>query len=743
MPDDADQKQVAKLPHNLMARLKGSTILGSWVPRTFIPESVINLFRAMAEYGSDDTGFNQAANGGDTVSSFYKQAKDRMNRLWAGRGGMDMDINPDGPQTPTSRFKTLRGVLASYWTSEKSAQAFGYTAGIGSLSLLNAQNTVWMAEAAAQFINSLAGATMTTNAGHIGALGATVGGNLLLSWAIMRSSTEMQRNMSSWMSGKFNEAVFSQPEIAQRITHNQQEGSKDPDAMPDNPHNRMSQSVRETTRHLVNLGEGMFSMVATSAFIGIALHEKSVPVTALDNLGRVLNENIPGGLIDFIPGQNGTLLLAGAVASAYIAATMRKGISLGKQMSDNYTVADKAYGNLHSTLKDSFDNADAIAASKGHDAQKALIENDLDAVDKSWKSDNKIFSRYMNFMNFQQAAGAHLIAPIPGLAGRASGNLSFEGFLTSYGLVSAFINKLYFVFHAMPQYAKMTSAAERVREMAVMIDKVQDKKEFYRLSGVHDFEQGPLPDGDDSLLRVRNLSLLHRGQHIDPFIKIDDLAFYPGDWTYIKGQSGAGKTSLLKAFAGLWPYGGGHVGVADDTKIFYAKQDPDITGRRSLIDHVLYGVPDDDISTDREVKHARVLQALKDAGLGDFIDHATEKTHSGKPWHETLSGGQKQRLILARLLYQRPDVILLDEATSALDPEARTEFFSKIREHCPKASVTAIIHDEKMPTQTDGTPFFSQTLTVENGTARLEAIHATAPASHPVRHPAQSSLSIH
>jgi ABC-type uncharacterized transport system fused permease/ATPase subunit len=340
-------------------------------------------------------------------------------------------------------------------------------------------------------------------------------------------------------------------------------------------------------------------------------------------------------------------------------------------------------------------------------------------------------------MNINQAVGANLIAPIPGLAGRMSGNLSFEGFLMSHGLAAAFINKLYFVFNAIPEFSRMATSAKQIKEMAVMIDKVQDKQTFYRLSGVHDFEETILDDDDDSLIRLRDLRLLHRGKKDNPFIKSEgEISFKPGDWTYIHGKFGAGKTSLLKALAGLWPYGSGEIAMKNDTRTFYARQTPDITGRRSLIDHVLYGTPGDETDQDR------IYTALEAAGLGKFIDRANEKTNGGKPWQETLSGGEKQCLVLARLLYQKPDVILLDEATKSLNPEAQTEFFATIRRHLPQACVIAIVHEEKTPTQTDGTPFFNKIITVDDGTARLESIHATAQTAPRARHPAQS-LSVH
>lgn len=719
----------------LLQRLKNSTILSSWTPRQHIPVPVINLMRWLAEQGDDALS---------ATSNHFEAARERMNRRWAGPSN-----DPTAPQTATSQFKTLRGVLASYWTSEKWAEAWAGTAAIATIHTLNAYNIVGLTEAGAQFINTVATIvasntqdtaahqTLLKNAGH---LGSAVTLQILYGWMSARVELDMQRKMSGWISNQFNQSVFAHSEIIQRITHNRAENSTDPDAMPDNPHNRVFYASRQVSRNLVGLGSGAFSTVMTSAFIGYALCQKSVPITMLDDLGRAINDKIPGGIVDLVPGQGGTALLAGLVATGYVSATLRKALSLGQEMRDNDTKMQKADGALYETLIDTFNRGDAIAASKGHIAQKKSIESGYIPVDQTWSDDVKQFSRYSTFMSFQQAAGHHLIATIPGLAGAVSKNLSFEGFLASHGLVSAFINQLYYVFNAIPQHANLMSAAERLQGLAIMVDKVQNKKEFYRLSGTHDFESITIKSTPDApLLRMDNIQLMQRGKST-PFMSLNSLTVQPGDWIYVNGPSGVGKTSVLKASCGQWPYGSGTTEIVENANIFYAKQDADISGNRSLSEHILYGTTDrvfipSNIDHDLkaafaspDTQQARIAWALKTAGLGEFIEHANDKTNAGRPWHDTLSGGQKRRLILARLLYQAPDIILLDEAESGLHPTARIEFLTTIKEHCPKAGVMAIIHGNEMLLQKDGTPFFNKILTVEDKVATL-----TTAAGRPAR----------
>lgn len=724
----------SKKKKTIFSRLMNGTILGSWAPRQHIPTAVIDFMRRLCE--QDDAGFNQSATNNST-SSYYHAAKERMNKLWAGYGGAHVKPDPDEPQTPTSRFKTLRGVLGSYWTSEKWAEAWTTTAGIAAVSTLNAQNTVWVAEAAAQFINSVAtlstadDATMTILKNG-GALAGHVGLQILCGWASMKGSMELSRKMSGWMTGKFTEAVFAQHDTVQRLTHNREKGSTEPDAMPDNPAQRLGYTARQISRNLVNISEGAFSMIMTSAFIGCALYEKSVSVTALDDMGRALNNTFPNGMIDFVPGQHGTALLAGVVAATYMGATLRKALKIGKEMQKNETIQQQADGTYYETLSDTFQRGNAIAASKGHHAQRQATEKAYAAVDDAWKKDSALFTRYITFMNAQQSIGTHVIATLPGLAGSLSKSLPFQGFLESHTLVSSFMSQVNYVFNAIPQHAYMISASKRMQEMAIMIDKVQNKKNFYSLSGVHDFNEVTVAsDKDTPAVRLRDVQMFHRGERETPFLTVDELSLGREDWIYMKGISGIGKTSLMKCVAGLWPYGKGTIETEEDAKFFYAHQEADISGDRTLAEHILYGAPGEEfvpanlnaeltsMSENRQNQRARLLSALSGAGLGEFAEGMDEKTHGKKPWSEVLSGGQKQRLVLARILFQNPDVILLDEAASALHPAGRKEFFTTIKEKCPQACVMAIVHDDQMPTNEVGKNFFNKVLTLENGTAKL------------------------
>ena len=123
------------------------------------------------------------------------------------------------------------------------------------------------------------------------------------------------------------------------------------------------------------------------------------------------------------------------------------------------------------------------------------------------------------------------------------------------------------------------------------------------------------------------------------------------------GESGTGKSTLVRAIAGLWPWGEGEVVMQRDSKLLMLPQKAYVP-LGSLRRATTYPMAAD------SVKDEDVRDALEAVGLGHLLDRLDEEG----PWEQTLSGGEKQRLAFARLILHKPNLIVLDEATSALDP---------------------------------------------------------------------------
>ena len=139
----------------------------------------------------------------------------------------------------------------------------------------------------------------------------------------------------------------------------------------------------------------------------------------------------------------------------------------------------------------------------------------------------------------------------------------------------------------------------------------------------------------------------------------------------LKGASGTGKTSLLRAMAGLWREGTGKVMRPPLRKVMFLSQRPYmILG--SLRDQLTY--PRAPEATDEALR-----ELLEQVNLPELYDRFGG-LDAERSWADVLSPGEQQRLAFARLLLNRPDYALLDEATSALDPANEEHLYELLRE---------------------------------------------------------------
>ncbi|MGR5131233.1 ABC transporter ATP-binding protein [Vibrio alfacsensis] len=187
-------------------------------------------------------------------------------------------------------------------------------------------------------------------------------------------------------------------------------------------------------------------------------------------------------------------------------------------------------------------------------------------------------------------------------------------------------------------------------------------------------------------LSIRNLTCQYDAQTV---LESLSLEVEQGQIVCLLGASGCGKTTLLKAIAGLLPLSSGQMSLncltiddgenwlpPEQRNIGMIFQDYALFPHLTVAENIAFGLKNE-TAQQKLLKVEEMLGLVHLKGYGDRYPHQ-------------LSGGQQQRVAIARSLAYKPDLLLLDEPFSNIDTQVRHELIGEIRKIFKEQGVTAI-----------------------------------------------------
>jgi vitamin B12/bleomycin/antimicrobial peptide transport system ATP-binding/permease protein len=423
-----------------------------------------------------------------------------------------------------------------------------------------------------------------------------------------------------------------------------------------NPEYRIAEDLRIATDSPVDFLAGVTSALLSAATFIVVLWTIGGALTIA--LGGT-SLTIPGFLVI-------AAVLYAVIASGSILVIGRRFVQISEDK--NQAEADFRY-----TLTRVRENGESIALLGGEEEERGGIDRNFTSVLRQWA---RLAGQHMRTTLVSQ--GSSLIAPVAPLLLCApkflDGSMTLGQVMQAASAFTIVQSAFGWLVDNYPRLADWNACARRIASLMMSLDALERAEQG---DGLGRIKRGETDS--EAMLEMKDLSVtLDDGTAV---VGETEVIIEPGERLLVAGESGTGKSTLVRAIAGLWPWGGGSVNFHPDRRLFMLPQRPYVPSG-SLRRAVAYPGAAEDWTVEE------IGEVLHKVGL----DHLKEKIDEEGPWDQTLSGGEKQRLTFARLLLHNPDIVVLDEATSALDEKSQDKMMEMVTSELPKATILSVAH---------------------------------------------------
>ncbi len=424
----------------------------------------------------------------------------------------------------------------------------------------------------------------------------------------------------------------------------------------DNPDQRISENTRWATALAIDLVLGLVqSVLLVASFAGI-----------LWNLSGAVSLPFVGGPVD-LPG--------GLVLAAILYAGVGSFLTwlVGRPLVEIHIRRNQAESDHRFALLRVRESGEAVAMLGGGETEAAGLRHSFGQV-LAVMGDLLRRDRHLMWLGSgygMVAAALPLLLLGPGFV---AGAVSLGVLMQATQAFAEVVAALSWLQEAWPRIADWRGHAERV----VALEDSLDAAEAVRAGSRIALAEGPDAMGRE-VLAFEGLQL--RSPAGGVLVRQASVVVRAGERVLIRGESGGGKSTLLRAAMGLWPWGEGSIRTPERAAMLVLPQRPYLP-LGPLAAALAYpgGV--------EAFSPAAMQAAVVRCGLGALVGRLAEVAR----WDGVLSLGEQQRLGFARLLLHRPRWVLMDEATSALDEAAQAAMLRLVAEALPDSAVVSVGH---------------------------------------------------
>ena len=423
----------------------------------------------------------------------------------------------------------------------------------------------------------------------------------------------------------------------------------------DNPDGRIAEDIRVSTEYAVEFAQSILQCVLQL-------------VTFLSVLW-VLSGELPIRLAGFsfvLPGY----MVWCAVAYALVGSLLT--YALGRGLIHAGNVRQSREADFRSGLTRAREHSEGIALMKGEADERERLRSSLFDLRSAWH----VQTRGQGNLSLLTSSLAYLAPIVPlvvALPRYLAGEIQLGGLMQTAQAFSSVQWALSWLIDNFPKFAEWRASTDRVVQLHVALLDLEESA-----ATLDDARIVVHPAGETDSLIMRELGLARPDGGM--LVAEAEIEIKRPERVLIRGQSGSGKSTIMRAVAGVWPWGKGAIHLPTGAITFMPQKPYFPLG--TLRDVMLYP----------KVPEGITDETLKDMLHKVGLDHLRDRLDEIERWDHILSGGEQQRVAFARVLIHKPDWIFMDEATSALDETGQENVMELLIEELPETSIVSIGH---------------------------------------------------